>query len=467
VVLMADVVLVRPGMTRKQEAHWSRVPPLGLGYLAAATRRKGITTAVVDGKLEGHQTAEATAKAIIAHNPAIVGLSILTSEYGMAAKIANILKKEDPQFIIMVGGAHVSALPEISLKHCQSLDYAFAGEAEIAFPQAVATLLRADPHIEFDGIYKRTDTGEVSGPPTRCQLPDVDLLPFPAWDLFPRTPIYPILTERGCPYQCVFCSHNLSNKVRSRSVDQVMDEIAWLNDNFSPKWIYIEDETFGLKRERTFDFLEKLARYNSHGRLRFKAQTRIDRISEPFLKLMKAAGFERLEIGIESGDPDVLAKSGKGISPDEIEPAVKLIKASGIKAWLNFIIGLPGETRGSVKNSIRLAARLNPNRLSVAIIVAYPGSQIFEWARRGMNGYRLISTDWGRFDKYLDSSVELDSMSYRTMRKFQLQMYFETYIRNHRFGDLFRLIWKNRSFVGPVLRTLNPISTRASVRKDK
>jgi len=255
-----------------------------------------------------------------------------------------------------------------------------------------------------------------------------------------------LLSERGCPYQCVFCSRNMAHNVRSRPTQHVMEEIKWLHKDFAAKNILFEDETFGLHSERTEELLNKIIEFNRQKGIIFKAQTRVDCVSRSCVQLMKRAGFKYVELGIESGDPDVIARSRKGITLKQAEEAVKILKSEGIKVWAKFIIGLPGETKQTARHTIDLAVKLNPHRLSVATIVAYPGSKIYDWACEGKNGYRLLSKDWGRFDKYLSSSVELDNLSYLTMRRLQIQMYLEVYLRNYRFYELSRLLWKSWSF---------------------
>jgi radical SAM superfamily enzyme YgiQ (UPF0313 family) len=245
----------------------------------------------------------------------------------------------------------------------------------------------------------------------------------------------------------------MSRVVRSRPVEHVIEEVRWLITNFGAKSIYFEDETFGLHAERAYMLLDRLAHLNGDGQICFKAQTRVDRITRRMAQMMKRAGFRYLEIGIESGDQSILDSAQKGIRVEDVERTIRMLADTGIKTWLNFIIGLPGETAESARRSIELAVRLNPDRLSVAIIVAYPGCDIYDWASDGAHGYHLLTRDWAHFDKYLSPSVELESLSYPAMRRLQVRMYVETYLRNWRLGELTRLLWANRAIVTRVFRT--------------
>ena len=451
---MTELVLVRPGRSSRAELHWSKALPLGIGYLAGSARAAGLDVAIVDAKIMDHDSPEETVAAIRELNRTVVGLSALTVELASARAIARALKNFDSKVITILGGAHANALPGETLAHSPEFDYLMTGESETSLVAFVNAIKAGVMPVNIPGLWQRNADGACA-----CQSParydhDIAALPYPAWDLFPRQDTYPIIAERGCPYRCVFCSNNMAHNIRSRPIEHIVAELEWLHKKFAPSWIYFEDETFGLRKEATAELLARIVEFNRGVGIRFKAQTRIDTITPELANLMKQAGFEYLEIGVESGDQEVLKLSKKGIRADTIAEAVATVKHAGIKPWVNFIIGLPGETAQTVRSSINLAVRLNPERLSVAIIVAYPGTEIYSWALANKNGYRLLSQDWSRFDKYLSASVELENLPYSTMRRLQLQMYGETYLRNLRFGDFLNLIWTSRSFAMPILKSL-------------
>lgn len=451
---MTDLVLVRPGISNKAEQHWSFAPPLGLGYLASIARANGLDVRVVDGKLSEHDSPTATADAIIAYKPKFVGISAMTPEYPAARNIARKIKASGNGPVTILGGAHANALPEQVVAEAPEFDYVYAGDGERLFVNGdLAALLRGELTDPVPGLFSQNDGRNIAH---SIAVHDFDITHkiFPAWDLFPRAKIYPILTERGCPYKCVFCSRNSSSKIRTRPIEHVIEEIEWLHRNFKPEAIHFEDETFGLNNQRLEPLLVWLEKFNRRAGISFKAQTRVDRVSKSFLQLMKAAGFGYVEFGVESCDPGVMKRSGKNITREQVATAVKLARQAGLKIWLKFIIGLPGETGATIRNTINFAARLNPDRISVATIVAYPGSEIYTWARSGQNGYRLFSDDWSSFDKYISNSVELDNMSAGTMRRYQMQMYLETYARNLRFVELFNLFYKHKYFFRPWLKGL-------------
>lgn len=451
---MAELVLARPGITREAEKHWSQALPLGLGYLAASARANGIDVSVVDGKAERHSLIGDTVRAILARHPAVVGLSALTVEYPAAVQIAQALKIVSDAPATVLGGVHANALPRDALSEAPALDYVIAGEAETALVEVVKNLLAGQSPAPLSGLYARDGKGGISGDGRAGWEGDLSSLPFPAWDLFPRVDTYPLMTERGCPFNCVFCSRNLTQHVRARPVGHVIEEIQWLHQDFGAREIDIEDETFGLNPDRADDLLGRIAEFNRTAGIQFKAQTRVDCVTRSLMRRMRKAGFKFLELGIESGDQEVIKQAQKGITITQVEEAVKVAREEGIKIWANFVLGLPGETDASIKHSIELATRINPDRLSVAIIVAYPGSQIYRWALAGEKGYRLLTRDWSQFDKYLSRSVELDNLKYKKLRSYEIQMYLHVYLRNLRVGALTRMVWKNRSFFSTMSRTI-------------
>ncbi len=434
---MIDLVLARPGLLHAAEKHWCLYPPLGLAYLAGTARARGVSVEVVDGKLEGHLDDKVTVEKIMRHHPRRVGISAMTVDFPKARKIAGLIKKINPETVLILGGVHANALEEKALEEAVEFDLLMAGESETTLVEFIQGTKKKD---EIAGLFWRNEEGKImNGAPAHYDE-DVDSLPFPAWDMFPRTQIYPVMSERGCPFNCVFCCRNMSKKVKRRSLDKVMEEIEWLHENFSPREIYFEDETFGSSPEKAAMLLKRLIEFSEKAKVTFKAQTRVDRVTEEMTDLMRKAGFEYIELGVESGDPEVLKASKKGISLEQVEKAVKTIKKSGLKVWFKIIIGLPGETMESFQRTMDFTTRQNPDRLSVATIVAYPGSDIYDWAEKGEKGYRLLTKEWDKYDKYISNSIELENIPHRALKRMQIQFYLELYLRNRRYGELAKLL---------------------------
>jgi radical SAM superfamily enzyme YgiQ (UPF0313 family) len=449
----SGLVLCRPGMASRAEQPWGRDLPLGLGYLAACARVKGLSVSVVDAKAKGHLSTDLTVSAIMEKRPRWVGISAMTFDFPLAAEIADKLKRQDQPPVVILGGPHASALPSESLAEAPGIDYVLAGQAEESLFELLARLEAGDSVEAVPGLYWRGPGLEVRQSARDPEPPDLESLPFPAWDLWPRQREYPLMTERGCPYACVFCCRNTGRTPRPRPVESVVEEVRWLKAQFDAKVINVEDDTLGLDPERTGDLLSRFAGCGLGRDIEFLGQTRPDRMTPELAGLMKAAGFRWVCFGVESGDDEVLRRSGKGITTAQVEAAVRASRAAGLKVWLKFILGLPGETAESAGRTIGLAVRLNPERFGAAVITAYPGTQVYAWALKGEQGYHLLSRDWRRFDRYLGASVELETLSARQLKRLQLKLVLSVYLRNNRLADLLRFACQDLPLKAAVLRS--------------
>ena len=191
---------------------------------------------------------------------------------------------------------------------------------------------------------------------------------------------------------------------------------------------------------RTKAILEGIISRGFHRRVRFSAQTRVDRVDEEFMRLLKTANFETLELGVESGNPEMLRKIKKGITLEQVEHAVALAKANGLRVWCKFILGHPDETHATIRDTIDFIAKINPHQLSVSIMTPFPGTPIHEMALRGEGGYRLLSGGWEDFDKYSSGVLELETVSLGQLKRYQIACYVNLYVRNRRFRELARLV---------------------------
>ncbi|MEP6910456.1 MAG: radical SAM protein [Actinomycetota bacterium] len=438
------IALVHPPPRSEFDKHWARFPALGVAYIASSLRAAGHDIELLDGKLD-NLTMEGIVGRVRDRPPDLVGITCMTVEYPRAVEIARRVKHDNPDLPIMVGGAHVNAVGRQALEEGEGFDYACVGEGEyLACELADALEQGADPSGIL-GLVSRRDDGELVTGSSRPPPEDYDLLPFPAWDLFRRVDTIPLITHRGCPFKCVFCSHNSGFKPRYRTPGNVVDEVDEIIERYRPSRIRIEDETFGLHMGRTKAILEEIISRGFHRRVRFSAQTRVDRVDEQFMRLLKTANFETLELGVESGNPEVLLKSQKGITLEQVEHAVALAKLNGLRVWCKFILGHPDETAETIRDTIDFIAKINPHKLSVSIMTPFPGTPIHEMALRGEGGYRFLSGGWEDFDKYSSGVLELETVSLGRLKRYQIECYINMYVRNRRFRELGRLAVANRA----------------------
>ena len=443
------VVLIHPPARSEYDKHWARFPVLGLAYIAASLRASGHEVVLLDGKL-AHLASEEICSQAASAKPDLVGITAMTVEFPQAAAIAHELKSLTP-VPIAIGGAHINAVGAEALRECSAFDFACVGEGEHLVNELADAIAGKRPCATIAGLSYR-DNGGVRTNPARPYPASYDDLPFPAWDLFRLGEQIPVLTHRGCPYQCNFCSHNSGFKARYRSPDNVLDEIGTVIEQFKPAIIRFEDETFGLHVKRTKAILDGILSRGFHTRVRFSAQTRVDRIDEDFIALLKRANFETLELGVESGNPDVLKAVKKGITLEQVERAVALAKKQRLRVWCKFILGHPHETVATMRDTARFISKLNPQRLSVALMTPFPGTPIHGMAVRGEGGYRMIGRGWQQFDKYSSGALELDTASLGTLKLYQIWCYARLYLSNFRILELLRLVIEHRALALEMIR---------------
>jgi radical SAM superfamily enzyme YgiQ (UPF0313 family) len=180
------------------------------------------------------------------------------------------------------------------------------------------------------------------------------------------------------------------------------------------------------------------------GRIRWSALTRANFVTPELIILAKNAGCFRLEMGVESGDDEILKTIGKDISTDQARRAVAIIKKAGISLGTYYILGHPGETVDTLKKTVDLAVELNTDTIAVGLMVPYPGTRIFDMALNNLNGYRLLSRNWEQYDKYGGKVLEIEGLPYECLLKWQKKMMLNFYLKNHRFLDCFKFFWKRR-----------------------
>ena len=445
------VALIQPPPRSEFDRHWARFPGLGIAYVASSLRAAGHDVELLDGKLDALRVDEIVAR-VRERPPDLVGITCMTVEYPRAVEIAAQIKRNRADLPVAVGGAHVNAVGRQALEEGDGFDFACVGEGEYLACELADALERGLDCSAIPGIVSRSGGEIVAGPP-RPPPDDYDALPFPAWDLFRPVDTLPLITHRGCPFQCVFCGHNSGFKPRYRTPANVLDEIEEILERYRPERIRIEDETFGLHMGRTKAILEGIIERDFHRRVRFSAQTRVDRVDEEFMRLLKTANFEMLELGVESGNAEMLLKIKKGITLEQVERAVTLAKANGLRVWCKFILGHPGETPATIRDTIDFIVKINPHQLSVSIMTPFPGTPIHEMALRGEGGYRLLSGGWEDFDKYSSGVLELDTVSLGRLKRSQIACYVNLYVRNRRFGELARLVVSHRAVAWELARS--------------
>lgn len=425
--------------------------PLGLGYIAAVLEQAGYEVGIIDAKVEQLSIPEILER-ISEFKPSIVGLSVFTPDFCIARRLAEQIKNSG-DYTIIIGGKHVSALPEETLQE-GCFDYGIVGEGERTVVELCRALSQNDtasiPAIR--GIVFRQDSRIIRTPP-QPYIEDLDTLPFPARHLFPplskytylyykSLPVAVIVTSRGCPYQCTFCDRAVfGNKLRLRSIENVLDEIEMLVKDYGVRNIDILDDLFTINPERVAEFCKGLL---SRGlKVSWSCASRVDTITPDMLKLMKQSGCWMICYGIESGNQKILDTIKKNITLESVERAVRMANDADMRVIGFFIFGLPDENEETLRNTIAFAKKLSLDEAHFSIFKALPGSEIYQMAlTRGQlkkdidyRYYYLFSARW--------LSYVADGLTADMLKRYRKKAYRDFYLRP---AFIFRQLTKYHEF---------------------
>lgn len=408
-------------------------PPMGLAYIAGYLRENGIEIQVLDLAALRSNT-EMERKSIMNSKADIVALAATTNTIMLAYELAKISKEVLPDAKVVVGGPHPTMEPKRTLEECKQIDYCVISEAE----ETMLELAKKKKDEEILGISYRDKNGKIIINQSRPLIQDLDKLPFPARDLLPlskywtpgvrRYPYAIMMTSRGCPYSCTFCSNfrTQGKQFRARTPENVLAEIDHLVKDYGVKEINIIDDNFTFLPKRVKEICDGLIKRNYDLELKTGNGIRADRVSLPMLKHMKKAGFYLVAFGIESGDPGILKIMRKGETKDHIRNAVKWAKQAGLLTEGFFMFGNEGEGKKEMLETIRFAKELDLSIAQFQIYTPVPGSPLFDTIKR--EG-KIFSEKWEDFNAFNEPLFEYKNSKFNLMMEMQKRAYREYYFR--------------------------------------
>lgn len=334
--------------------------------------------------------------------PDIIGITFLSTKMGAVQNLIRIAKQIFPDIPVVLGGAHPSVLYESSLKKTGA-DYVVIGEGEETFSELVRFLESGGKNPEnIQGLVFQSENGDIVRTPGRPLIKNLDDMPFPDREsLFRKETYRPddfsmIMTSRGCPFNCAFCSSIWERRVRYRSVPNIMDEIQYLVGRFKTRNIYFKDDTFTLSRKRVLDFCDQLEAANLD--INWECLTRIELVDEEIVKRMRQTGMNSLKIGIETGSQRLLYATNKNITLNHIRRGAEILNRLNQKWSAFFMLGYPDETEEEIKMSLNLIEEIQPTYVSMSILAPYPGCQYYyELEKMGVLGE---DTNWNLYDPF-------------------------------------------------------------------
>jgi anaerobic magnesium-protoporphyrin IX monomethyl ester cyclase len=387
-----DVLLIFPPNSSQYEGEC--VPPIGLASIASFVRKKHVVK-IVDMNINKNSS-ENMLYYLQTFSPDIVGISSITCSFFNALKVLQHVKNYDSEIITVIGGPHVTFLPLEALSY-SSIDFVIHHEAEESFSELVDTIEIGENPARVRGISFR-NKGRVHSTPDR-DFVNLDNTPIPSFDLLDMKNYmidrekYYLMSSRGCPHSCIFCSSSFMWKHvwRSMSPQRLLKEILYLRDHYSPSQIAFGDDTFTLDKQR---LLEVCSLLEECGIEKWACQSRVDALDEETVTAMYESGCNLIFFGAESGAQRMLNLIDKRISLDQTRETVRICRKVGIKVYASFIIGLPFETEEMVKKTLEFAQELDADITELSFLTPFPGTAVYK--ERDKYGIRIVK-GWEEF----------------------------------------------------------------------
>jgi radical SAM superfamily enzyme YgiQ (UPF0313 family) len=342
---------------------------------------------------------EEAADLLRTHRPELVGISQFTHNRAESLRLARLAKENDPACWVVLGGPHATHAADDILLNDAAVDAVVLGEAEETLPELVKVLAASGraglPRVAGLAYL---DGREVRYTAARTPVNDLDRLPLAAPRITDSVGVdwhrqlEFIITSRGCPAACRFCSSPRfwGKSLRFRSPRSVVDEMKYLRDQFGLLYFSIRDDTFTADRERSIAFCRLLLAERVF--VVWNCQSRVNYVDEELLGWLKRAGCECVQLGVETGSPRLLRELGKAITPEQAARAAAAVRRVGLNLSIYLITGVPGETEVELRETLALIDRLRPHDGQVSPLVYYPGTALFSQAvARGEVSKRLFA----------------------------------------------------------------------------
>jgi len=397
---LVDILLVQPPLPKSMHEYSSSLivtPPLGLGYIASKLRQDGLNVETIDMAIQDLSLGELKQK-LQRTEPRIVGIASETLTSKNALKIAGLVKEANEKNWTILGGPHVTFKDEETLRN-PNVDVVVRREGELTMSALAQRINSEKADLEdIDGIiYKKN--GRIVRNPDRPLIEDLDILPMPARELFPlHLYKYPgtLITSRGCPSKCIFCSANAmcEGRYRIRSPSNVVAEITDLINRFGFAKFFIADDTFTVFGERT----EKICRSLQKLEIIWFCESRANTVNRQLLDAMARAGCKVIQYGIESGSEKILKSIRKGITLEQAARAVKWSVEAGIIPVCSFMVPHPEDTVETIEETKKFMEKLKAMGALVVVssTTPFPGTYLYDHAQE--IGVDIIVDDYDKYD---------------------------------------------------------------------
>jgi anaerobic magnesium-protoporphyrin IX monomethyl ester cyclase len=377
-------------------SHHPSFPPLGLAYIAAVLEQNNFEVKIFDCPIceIDHEKLKAE---LDSFQPTIVGIGSTTPTIESALKSARVSKEVCPDAKVLIGGPHATFADKQILTIEKAVDIVVRGEGE----ETVLELAKQSPELqkvsEIKGITFRKDN-QIIQAPDRPFIQNLDALPRPAWKYIPvekywiiGKKLLPILSSRGCPFQCSFCvaSRMFGAPFRARSPKSVLDELEWLRDEYGAEGVSFQDDTLTYDRKRTIEICDGIIERNIN--LPWGCFTRADKVTREVLAKMNKAHCHEISFGVDAGCQRIRDSFKKSLTTEQCTNAIKWTKEAGIFVTMSVILGYPGETKETLQETLDLVRKVEPDDVWLCLATPYPGTDLRALVES--NGWKM-SEDW-------------------------------------------------------------------------
>jgi anaerobic magnesium-protoporphyrin IX monomethyl ester cyclase len=434
--------------------------PLGLAYLASYLRNH------LDG-LDIRISHLCSDRLLKAFQPDIVGLSSVTQNFGLAKRFARLCKARGS--LVIAGGVHISLLPH---NLTPDMDIGVLGEGEETMLEIVQALktegFRRDSFWPIQGLVFRDKNGKIQLSGQRPLIQPLDKLPFPARDLlYGRTGNMYLMSSRGCPFHCRFCSSSrFWGSSRCFSPDYVVNEILAVLERYRPSHISFWDDLFVANKQRLRDIVSQIVKTGIHNGTTFSVTCRAELLDEEVVKLLSRMNVTNVSMGLESGSERILKElKGEGASVAQNARAVRLLDNEGLHSTASFCIGSPRETAEDLQETLRFIKEMPLAKVGIFLLTPLPGTELWQSAKeRG-----LVSDDmnWEALSMDLHKHSEKIIMASRIPHKAMIRWYYRLRreaVRKHLEALVRRFLRNPRSLPVSIRRKLHVLGNHLAMR---
>jgi len=440
---------IREGRCTQEQGVWATLwPPISLATIGAVLERDGNEVKIVDCASQGVSWADLRLL-ISRFLPQIVIWSTGTPSIESDLGLASFIKRWGDKIFTAVFGTHVTVLSKQCMGSSPEIDFIIRNEPEMTTGELVKTLQESGDIKNVAGLTFRNSRGEIIENAQRPFIQDLDRLPLPAWHLLDldcyRLPLkgkrYLMISPlRGCPFKCSFCTCQTyyGKRLRKRSVESVLKEIEYDIERFGIGDFFFWAETFVIDKEYVSNLCSAIIERGIN--ISWTSNSRVDTVDGSLLRLMAKAGCWMISYGIESASQKILDEVDKGTRVEQAYDAVRYAKEAGIKTVGHFILGLPGETEESIKNTINYAKQLGLELAQFYCAVPFPGSMLYE---RALKEGWIENSDFNHFRQDY-AIMELPTISAQMVNHYRAIAYRQFYFNLNRSYRTLKLVhWKD------------------------